>query len=307
MTTAPARWASYFSRETMVSIRAPRAWTGQIISESQFRLFGPVEADHDDYRSTISYQRTDIPGDGIDWLENLATQAGENLVRENPEFQLLGEERFTLSSDALVFARWYEWREQDTGLPFSQLQALILAEDGRLTIVNAATLKPLEDTYRPLFEEILRSTRIIPDEPETSDAAPIIEITTAFFEQEGWPFHRHESEDTLLTKYRGENGQWNCEAWTREEERQLLFYSLCPFDVPEDKRDDVAELLTRANHDLAIGNFDLDYDEGTVRFRTSIDVEDDRISISLVRNLVMANVTMMDLYLPEIREIIDGD
>ena len=69
--------------------------------------------------------------------------------------------------------------------------------------------------------------------------------------------------------------------------------------------------MTRANYGLIIGNFEMDFSDGEVRYKTSIDVEDededDRLSVALIKNLVYANVLTMDRYLPGVMSIIYGD
>jgi hypothetical protein len=91
-----------------------------------------------------------------------------------------------------------------------------------------------------------------------------------------------------------------------EETAQFIFYSVCPVNVPENKRLSVAEFITRANYGLLIGNFELDLVDGEVRFKTSIDVKDDRLSSALFQPLVYTNVVMMDRYLPGIMAVIYG-
>ncbi|MBC7340390.1 MAG: YbjN domain-containing protein [Firmicutes bacterium] len=86
-----------------------------------------------------------------------------------------------------------------------------------------------------------------------------------------------------------------------------MFYSVCPVNVPEGKRLAVAEYLTRANYGLVIGNFEMDFRDGEVRYKTSIDVEGAEIAPALVRNLVYANVITMDRYLPGLLGVIYGN
>ena len=69
----------------------------------------------------------------------------------------------------------------------------------------------------------------------------------------------------------------------------------------------MAEFLTRANYGLIIGNFEMDLTDGEVRYKTGIDVEGDRLSAALVKNLVYANVLTMDQYLPGIMRLIYAD
>jgi hypothetical protein len=106
--------------------------------------------------------------------------------------------------------------------------------------------------------------------------------------------------------FQGENGTWVCYAHAREEQKLFIFYSVCQVNAPEDKRMAVAEFLTRANYGLLIGNFELDFNDGEIRYKTSIDVEGDRPSPALVQQLVYANVLTMDRYLPGIMTVIYG-
>ncbi len=65
-----------------------------------------------------------------------------------------------------------------------------------------------------------------------------------------------------------------------------------------ERRAALAEFVTRANFGLVVGNFEMDMDDGEVRYKTSIDVEGDRLSTALLHQLVRVNLEMMDKYLP---------
>lgn len=134
----------------------------------------------------------------------------------------------------------------------------------------------------------------------------ILDIATSFFQQDEWAFTQLEDQPILRLGFQGENGQWNCYAQAREEQSQLLFYSICPVKAPEDKRTAVAEFLTRANYGMFIGNFELDFSDGEIRYKTSIDVEGSQLTPTLVKPLVYASVLMMDRYLPGIMSVIYG-
>lgn len=141
--------------------------------------------------------------------------------------------------------------------------------------------------------------------PSTSEA--IFEEMVNFFKADDWPFVQIEGQPVLQIVFQGENGKWTCYASTRVKQQQFIFYSLCSVNAPEDKRLAVAEFLTRANSGMVIGNFELDFADGEIRYKTSIDVEGDRLSYAIIRRLVYANVTMMDRYLPGIMSVIYGD
>lgn len=135
----------------------------------------------------------------------------------------------------------------------------------------------------------------------------IFQTVINFFTRDDWSFIRIKGDSALRILYQGKNGQWNCYARAREEQQQMLFYSIAPFQVPENKRIAAAEFITRANYGIVIGNFELDFNDGEIRYKTSIDVEGNRLNFDLIKNLVYANVTIMDRYLPGIIAVIEND
>ena len=86
----------------------------------------------------------------------------------------------------------------------------------------------------------------------------------------------------------------------------MIFYSFCPLQAPAERRLAVAEFLTRANYGLIIGNFELDFGDGEIRYKTSLDVDTDRLTPALMKQLVYANVLTLDQYLPGILAVIEG-
>lgn len=135
----------------------------------------------------------------------------------------------------------------------------------------------------------------------------IFEEIVNFFKEDNWPFVQIEGKPVLQMAFQGENGKWTCNASARVEQEQFLFYSICPVNAPENKRLAIAEFLTRANSGMSIGNFELDFADGEIRYKTSIDVEGDRLSSASIKKLVYTNVIMMDQYLPGIMSVIYGD
>lgn len=134
----------------------------------------------------------------------------------------------------------------------------------------------------------------------------VFEAVTDFFKQDNWHIEKHGDETAFYTNFGGEHGQWRCYGETRESPAQFVFYSLCPIHIPELKRQDISEFLTRANFDLVIGNFEFDLEDGEIRFKTSIDVEGSHLDFNLIKRLVYTNAVMMDQYLPGITAVAYG-
>jgi hypothetical protein len=136
---------------------------------------------------------------------------------------------------------------------------------------------------------------------------PILRVMTDFLTSNGYIVSRREGETVINLQHEGKNGQWECYGDAREEDGLCCFYSVSPVNAPENKRSAIAEFIARINYILTVGNFEMDFADGEIRYRTSIDVEGDRLSTPLFRQLVTANITMMDRYLPAIRNIVEND
>jgi hypothetical protein len=157
-----------------------------------------------------------------------------------------------------------------------------------------------------VFQELIDKSFSEADQ-DTNIGGDIFDIVVKFFEEEDWPFAKVEGESALRLTARSNNGQWTCYAQAIEEDEEFIFYSICPVNTPENKRLTMAEFLTRANYGLSLGNFELDFEDGEIRYKTSINVGGDILSKALIMNLVDINITMMDTYLPGILTVIESD
>jgi hypothetical protein len=135
----------------------------------------------------------------------------------------------------------------------------------------------------------------------------LFETVRKFFQDNEWYFLQLDSRPMLQMSHNGQSGKWLCYASVMEEQFLFFFYSVCPINIPEEKRSVISEYITRANYGLKIGNFELDYSDGEVRYKTSIDVENHQISPALMSNLVQANLWTMDRYLPGIFLVVYGE
>ncbi|HTL35117.1 MAG TPA: YbjN domain-containing protein [Kofleriaceae bacterium] len=119
-----------------------------------------------------------------------------------------------------------------------------------------------------------------------------------FFEGEKWKFQASTEERAVSVVFDGKAGPWTTHVKAFDDERQVAVYGVLPFTLEEEKRAAAAELITRINFGLVIGNFEMDFADGEVRYKTSLDFEGDRLSDILLLQLVRANLTIVDSYLP---------
>ncbi len=125
-----------------------------------------------------------------------------------------------------------------------------------------------------------------------------------YFTTAEWPVRTHEAEGLIETAFKGQHGKWTCVARVLGGTGRLVFYSLGPMDAGPDMIGPLNELMTRANYGLFIGNFEVDLDNGSFRYKTSMQVEDASPSRSVVEGLVLANVLTMDRYLPAVQRLL---
>jgi hypothetical protein len=125
------------------------------------------------------------------------------------------------------------------------------------------------------------------------------------FAENRWPFAEVRDEPVLVSDLSGVWGTWKFYAQVAAEHDAVLFYSICPLRVPEDARQEAAQFLARANYGLATGNFELDFDDGEIRYKTVLLV-DGELSPSGVKRAVRANGVAMETYLPGIGAVITG-
>jgi hypothetical protein len=135
---------------------------------------------------------------------------------------------------------------------------------------------------------------------------PLMDAVLQFFEDDGWDVTVQPDNPIVWMGFEGTNDEWKCCMQVRESEQQILFYSICPRRVDVSQRPAMAEFLTRANYGMVIGNFEMDYADGEVRFKTSVDVEDAHLTGALLHHIVYANLLMTDKYLPGITAVIEG-
>jgi hypothetical protein len=135
----------------------------------------------------------------------------------------------------------------------------------------------------------------------------IIDLCAAFFEADQWPCERVAKPPMVRSRYAGRNG--NLDAWfqARPDDQQLMFYARAPLDVPPARRAAAAEFITRANYGMVIGNFELDMNDGEIRYKVSLDFGGLELNQRFLKSMAYAAVVAMDRYLPGIMKLLVSD
>jgi hypothetical protein len=136
----------------------------------------------------------------------------------------------------------------------------------------------------------------------------LLEPVAEFLDDQGWAYEPlGDRDDVLSFPFRGDREAWTCFAEAFEEQERVVFYSVVPFNVPEEGRPGVMEFITRVNYGLLIGNFELDLADGELRFKTGLDVRGAELTATLAGRAIIPNLHAMNTYLPGLEALIGDD
>lgn len=143
----------------------------------------------------------------------------------------------------------------------------------------------------------------IPNDPTIDD--PLTATVKLCLHSEGWTFVSNKTDQTVLQlNFQGQQGLLDCYIYVQSHEQQVIVYSILPIQAPQEARHRLAEFLMRTNYGLAIGNFEMDFEDGEIRYRTSASFSAMEYSIDTIRELIYRNLGMSDRYLGNIEQVL---
>lgn len=152
-----------------------------------------------------------------------------------------------------------------------------------------------------------RQIAAVPHQPGTTEEEPgrkrrrrrrtsIMATVKRALDEQSWRYAAVEGAPLLTFNVLGERATYPCWVAVNEDADQCTAFVVLPHRVPEDKRSAMSELLTRINYGLAIGNLEMDFADGELRFRASIDVEGGRLSPRMVQTMFTAGLWTFDRF-----------
>lgn len=106
----------------------------------------------------------------------------------------------------------------------------------------------------------------------------------------------------IVAEIGGDDGSWKTyiQVTDTDENRLVVIHAHLPARIPEVNRLKVAELLTRINYDLIVGNFELNLDDGAVLFKTTLDLADGELTQAMFERMYETNGSVMNGYYAKI-------
>ena len=136
----------------------------------------------------------------------------------------------------------------------------------------------------------------------------LTDIVKGYFEANEWEYEQNPDHDGMfIAGVETDSGDFEVLVVAEEADKQLTCFCICPDEVPEDRRNDVAEYIIRVNNNLMMGVFDMDFDDGDVRVRSSINFADMQPTTDAVALLLHGAISSADVYYPGLQAVIDGE
>jgi hypothetical protein len=113
------------------------------------------------------------------------------------------------------------------------------------------------------------------------------------------------SEDQAIrTDLRGEVAVYRIVARVEAEAELFQVFGYSPLRIPEGCRLAIAEAVTRANYGLRIGKFELDLDDGELRFQAAQILVYESVGEEVIDRMIGTAISMLDMYLPSFLSVI---
>lgn len=140
----------------------------------------------------------------------------------------------------------------------------------------------------------------------SGNGQPLMDVVLRFFQEDQWHYQIDNLKSAARAGHRGERGTWICHAKVDQKNQRFLFYTMMGVNIPVEYRGPVAEYLTRVNHHLTLGSFEMNMDTGDIRFRVGVVTPEGELSVAMVRAMAYASVRSMDLYFPGVLSVVHG-
>ena len=131
----------------------------------------------------------------------------------------------------------------------------------------------------------------------TPNQSDLMSVVIAALEERGWQ-HSVRAEVWRSARVQGPLTAYELLFRTDDLRGLLAAYCVFPMRVPPELRPAFAETIVRANYGLLLGNFEMDFADGEVRFKSSVDVEGGELVPAMVHNMIGTALATCDEYYP---------
>lgn len=127
-----------------------------------------------------------------------------------------------------------------------------------------------------------------------------------FFERDDWKYDPMDEHGIFRTGVSLNGKCKSARVFINVREDSFLVHSVPSFGADQDTLHEVAEFITRANYGMSYGNFEFDYSDGEVRFKTSVYCGDSTPTFDQVAQAIYVNCSTLDDYCDGIMKVAFG-
>ncbi|MCE5387245.1 MAG: YbjN domain-containing protein [Acidithiobacillus sp.] len=135
-----------------------------------------------------------------------------------------------------------------------------------------------------------------------------LETAQALFVALGWNARILQDYPVLTCAVAVPNGSLDVFCHVHAELQRILFYVRPQnLEIPSERMPQVAEFLTRANYGLPIGNFEMDWEDGEINCKSSVQLPLQCLDTATLQPYLLAAVETVNHYLPGLRAVLAGE
>lgn len=124
----------------------------------------------------------------------------------------------------------------------------------------------------------------------------VIDLIKEFFADNHWKYDYLPEKQTFVSNVDLDNCVGVLRIFIFVRETEYLVYAILGNHVNKDSYMRVSEFLHRANYGLPDGNFEFDYSNGEVRYKTYMNFKDGNISRDIIDDTVYVPIAMFERY-----------
>lgn len=260
------------------TVAVPYETYQKIIQQSLFNLFPEIG---------ISYPYNDFEEDLVEIELQLKPSLITYLNQQMETAKGLGglmnqDDSSGLQSNCLFYT------ENWLAIAFKQVVSLPpeLAEDGEL-----------KQGYRTLWhnQELIR-------EKLSTKVKSTKEVVIDYLNHNNWKYEEF-NEQIIKLVFNGDMAQWSFLIAINEPDRAICCYSIYPETISEEHRGQFAVFITGINYELNFGNFEMDFDDGELRFRTSLPLSQEPLNQQVLEKIITGNLNTMNAYVSQLQQL----
>lgn len=126
-------------------------------------------------------------------------------------------------------------------------------------------------------------------------------------EEQDVKYRANDDSRMVCADFQGEVGTYRLMAVVDEEGNLFQVLGLSHLRVPEGARPLIAEALVRANYGLVLGKFEMDFEDGELRFQIGQILIGGELPDEVIERSFTAAMAMLDRYLPAFLSVIYGN